>query len=157
MAEGPDVRALKHFLGGGAWGLSRPVECVGCPFSRPYPPDDGLLACDLLGGPEPVNHQRPPCNADQWRQRARIELDLLECDSAALAAVAHDAREESLMYARGLREGAAAEREACCKAACSDCDQGRPVAADADGNWRHRDGQWCRAHAIRRRAGEDGR
>jgi hypothetical protein len=85
-----------------------------------------------------------------------------EADWDALVAVAHDAREESSMYARGLAEGAAAEREACCKAVCSDCAAGKPV--------RWQEGLWvhplpdlgiifrrCRADAIRRRAEDDGR
>jgi hypothetical protein len=162
MPEGPDVRALRYMAGHPIW--RGPPTCVECPFAHPVPDSGGLFRCDLLhpGLALAVNGREPPCTGAQWRERARVELDLLECDSALLTAVARDAREESSMYNRGLAEGAAAEREACCRAVCSDCAAGRAVS--------YRDGMWlhpapdpgvllrrCRADAIRRRAGEDGR
>jgi hypothetical protein len=158
VAESPDVRALRYLLSAAANG-HRPVRCTGCPFARPYQVLGGRVTCDLLGGGVPVNHDRPPCTAEDWGERARIELDLLEADNAVLAAVASDAREESLMYRRGLAEGAAAERERCCGAVCDDCAAGGVPHADpqAGGRWRHADGRWCRADAIRGGAEGDGR
>jgi hypothetical protein len=162
MPEGPDVRALRYMAGHPIW--RGPSTCVECPFAHPVPDFGGLFYCDLLhpGLVLAVNGVEPPCTGSRWRERARIELDLLESDAALLAAVARDAREESSMYARGLAEGAAAEREACCKAVCSDCAAGKPV--------RWQEGLWvhplpdlgiifrrCRADAIRRRAEDDGR
>jgi hypothetical protein len=119
----------------------------------------GLFWCDLLhpGLALAVNGREPPCTGAQWRERARTELAVMESDNALLTAVARDAREESSMYARGLAEGKAAEREACCKDVCGECDLGHPVTVDADGHWRHRRGWLCLADRIRRRAEDDGR
>jgi hypothetical protein len=86
-----------------------------------------------------------------------------QADWDALLAVAHDAREESSMYARGLAEGRAAEREECCRAVCPHCAGGVPLCEHpGGGGWSHdradgvRVGR-CLADAIRRRAEEDGR
>jgi hypothetical protein len=165
MPDGPDVRALRYMAGHPIW--RGPPTFVECPFAHPVPDTPGLFYCDLLhpGLNLAVNGREPPCAGSQWRARARTELAALVADVAdvpALLAVARDAREESLMYLRGKREGAAAEREACCGAVCPDCATGQPVS--------YRDGMWlhpapdpgvllrrCRADAIRRRAGEDGR
>jgi hypothetical protein len=140
-----------------------PPTCVECPFAHPVPDFGGLFRCDLLhpGLALAVNGREPPCTGAQWRERARVELDLLECDNALLTAVARDAREESSMYARGKAEGAAAEREACCKAVCPDCAAGVPAwRSNPWPIWRHgrQDGsRHCKADAIRRRAEVDGR
>jgi hypothetical protein len=161
MAGDPDVRALRYMAGHPVW--RGPPACAGCPFAHPVPDFGGLFRCDLLhpGLDLAVNGVEPPCTGEHWRERARVELDLLECDSALFAAVAHDAREESSMYARGLAEGAAAEREACCKAVCPDCAAGVPVwRSNPWPVWRHgrQDGsRHCKADAIRRRADGDGR
>jgi hypothetical protein len=163
MPDGPDVRALRHLLGS-VWGLRRPVSCLGCPFSVRGRPK----GCTMLGMAL-VNHEDPPCTQEDWQERARTELAALLSDAALFAALARDAREESSMYARGLAEGRAAEREACCKALCPDCGAGLSARFDA-----YSDGWWhgnpaavsapgveparpCRADAIRRRAEEDGR
>jgi hypothetical protein len=156
MPGGPDVRALRYMAGHPIW--RGPPACVGCPFAHPVPDFGGLFYCDLLhpGLDLAVNGVDPPCTGSRWRERARTELDLLESDAALFAALARDAREESSMYARGLAEGRAAEREACCRDVCGECDLGHPLTADADGRWRH--GGWlCLADRIRRRADEDGR
>jgi hypothetical protein len=164
VTDGPDVRALSHLLSVGANG-HRPVRCTGCPFGRPVPGSPGLFDCDLLNRPglvPAVNGEHPPCTAEDWGDRARQGLARLLSDNAMLTAVAHDAREESSMYARGLAEGAAAEREACAKAVCPDCAAGKAVRLEGGvwchdipnplvRNWR------CLADAIRRRAEEDGR
>jgi hypothetical protein len=153
VADGPDVRALRHLLDS-FWG-----KCLDCPFSGPVPFRGPVTNCSLLG--RDVNHGHPPCTAEDWQERARIELATLGADNALLAAVAHDAREESLMYRRGLAEGAAAEREACCKDVCADCAAGRPVAHDFGGWWHPgtaaTTGPLCRANGIRRRSDGDGR
>jgi hypothetical protein len=158
MPGGPDVRALSHLLSAEANG-HRPVRCTGCPFGRPVPGSPGLFDCGLLNRPglvQAVNGEHPPCTAEDWGDRARQDLARLLSDNAMLTAVAHDAREESSMYARGLAEGAAAEREACCKAVCPDCAAGRAVRLEG-GVWYHQVRNWrCRADAIRRRADEDG-
>jgi hypothetical protein len=164
VTDGPDVRALRYMAGHPIW--RGPPTCVECPFAHPVPDFGGLFRCDLLhpGLALAVNGREPPCTGAQWRERARVELDLLECDNALLAAVAGDAREESSMYARGLAEGAAAEREACCKAVCPSCRGGSPVREDGLGAWVHPDVPGrdlgthpCAADAIRRRAEDDGR
>jgi hypothetical protein len=163
VTDGPDVRALRYMAGHPIW--RGPPACVECPFAHPVPDFGGLFRCDLLhpGLALAVNGREPPCTGAQWRERARVELDLLECDSAMLAAVARDAREESSMYNRGLAEGAAAEREACCKAVCPDCEHGVSLwEHPGDEGWFHDRGDGvrvgrCRADRIRRRAEDDGR
>jgi hypothetical protein len=165
MPDGPDVRALSYLFSAEANG-HRPVRCTGCPFGRHVPGSPGLFDCDLLNRPglvPAVNGEHPPCTAEDWGERARIDLARLEADNAMLTAVAHDAREESSMYNRGLAEGGAAEREACAKAVCLRCADGDPVVLH-HGVWCHRSLTHgpalvgpCKADAIRRRAGEDGR
>jgi hypothetical protein len=162
MAQGPDVPALRYMAGHPVW--RGPPVCNGCAFAHPVPDSPGLFYCDLLhpGLGLAVNGADPPCTGHQWRERARTELDLLEADNALLAAVASDAREESLMYRRGLAEGAAAEREACCRAVCPDCAAGLSAGRNGKGDWwghQVSPGRWrsCSATHIRRRAEEDGR
>jgi hypothetical protein len=164
VTDGPDVRALRYLSEHPM--LHHPPACAGCEFAHPVPDFDGLFRCDLLhpGLNLAVNGVEPPCTGDHWRERARIELDILAADGALFAALARDAREESSMYNRGLAEGAAAEREACCRAVCADCAAGLAVARDGRGPcWFHPLSRHnpvscvCRADAIRRRAEEDGR
>jgi hypothetical protein len=162
VADGPDVRALSYLLSAGANG-HRPVRCMGCPFARPYLVEGGRVTCTLFDGPEQVlDPDHPACTARDWGDRARQDLARLLSDNALLAAVAHDAREESSMYRRGLAEGAAAEREACCKAVCPGCAEGVPLVRGPGGRWRHDPGgpaylaDDCLADAIRGRSDEDG-
>jgi hypothetical protein len=163
VADGPDVRALSYLLSAGANG-HRPVRCMGCPFARPYLVEGGRVTCTLFDGPEQVlDPDHPACTARDWGDRARQDLARLLSDNAVLTAVARDAREESSMYARGLAEGRAAEREACCKAVCPDCRKGVPAVYDELGGfWCHRSEvrntfRSCLADAVRRRADDDGR
>lgn len=109
-----------------------PGSCTACPFSRMFPVTGGRVICTLLGN-RPVDPAHPACFAGDWHARARKELDSVEALAAELAelrAVAHDAREDSIMYLRGKAEGAAAERDACCKAACPHCAAGLPARWD---------------------------
>jgi hypothetical protein len=161
VTDGLDVRALRYMAGHPIW--RGPPTCVECPFAHPVPDFGGLFRCDLLhpGLNLAVNGVDPPCTGSQWRERARVELDLLTADNALLTAVARDAREESSMYRRGLAEGAAAEREACCKSVCLDCERGVAALRDGGGWWHAGPGATtgprCHADRIRRRAEEDGR
>jgi hypothetical protein len=162
MADGPDVRALSYLLSVEANG-HRPARCTGCPFARPYLIAGGRVLCDLLGDGTVTDPAFPRCTSGHWGERARAELAALQADNGLLTAVARDAREESSMYNRGLAEGRASEREACCKAVCPDCEHGVSLwEHPGDEGWFHDRGdgvrvERCRADRIRRRAGEDGR
>jgi hypothetical protein len=131
--------------------------------------DDGTtVVCTAWGSTFAPPHDESVANARRivalWNAMLGVPTGAVASEVAGLRAVAHDAREESSMYARGLAEGAAAEREACCRAVCPGCAEGVPVSRDPrTGSWFHgaasdllgTDG--CAADAIRRRAGEDGR
>jgi hypothetical protein len=127
--------------------------------------DDGTtVVCTAWGSTFAPPHDESVANARRivalWNAMLGVPTGAVASEVAGLRAVAHDAREESSMYARGLAEGRAAEREACCKDVCADCAAGRPVSRDVGGWWHPgpgtTTGPLCRADGIRRRADGDG-
>jgi len=81
--------ALTAFIGGNLGSIFGPgsSSCSPCPFAEaelsPYPPnrydpDEGHYTCHLLNRAR-IWGEGPACSDQDWRDRARAELEALKC------------------------------------------------------------------------------
>ena len=70
-----------------------PYECCDCPFAtvnpereppNPYDRGEGYYDCALLDR-EAIWGENPPCTADDWRRRARAEVERLRREQGSVA------------------------------------------------------------------------